>query len=238
MNNVGWVELPKMPDAFPLGTDSVLLADFVQLHGNKRICDLGAGAGTVSLLMAMRHESSLFHGIELQPASVLAAQAAIVQNKLEGRVTVTEGDIRTIHEFLPSGVFDCVVSNPPYFPAGSGAVSDNPVRRLARSEEACPPDALCKAAAYLLKYGGCFCLVHRPERLSVIMSLMTAYKLEPKRLRFVKQCAASAPTLFLLEAKRGGKPGLLIQPDLLLKDDDGSYSPEYKRIYHLGGTEP
>jgi tRNA1(Val) A37 N6-methylase TrmN6 len=56
--------------------------------------------------------------------------------------------------------------------------------------------------------------------------------LEPKRLRLVQHKAASAPILFLVEGRRGGKPGLKIEPPLILANHDGSDTAEIKEIYH------
>ena len=76
-------------------------------------------------------------------------------------------------------------------------------------------------------------LVHRPERLSEIFCTMTACSLEPKRLRMVQYKAQSAPSLVLIEARRGGKPGLSVLPPLILTEN-GEDTGEVKKIYHRG----
>jgi len=75
-------------------------------------------------------------------------------------------------------------------------------------------------------------MVHRPERLSEIFCTLTAHGLEPKRLRMVQYRQGSAPNLVLIEARRGGKPGLAIEPPLLLTNAAGSDSDEVTQIYH------
>ena len=93
-------------------------------------------------------------------------------------------------------------------------------------------DALCAAAARALRWGGRLYLVHKPERLADLMVFLRAARLEPKRLRFVRHSAASAVSLVLLEARLGGKPGLQIEPELVLYGPDGSESAACRRIYH------
>ena len=61
---------------------------------------------------------------------------------------------------------------------------------------------------------------------------MSAHGLEPKRLRPVCSSFDRPPSLVLVEGRRGGKPGLTVEPSLLLTDPDGSESAEYRRIYH------
>ena len=69
-------------------------------------------------------------------------------------------------------------------------------------------------------------------RLADLMVFLRAARLEPKRLRFVRHSAASAVSLVLLEARLGGKPGLQIEPELVLYGPDGSESAACRRIYH------
>ena len=125
-----------------------------------------------------------------------------------------------------------MISNPPYFPAGSGAVSPDPGRALARSEQGCSLEELCDAAAWLCREGGRFCLVHKPEQLSRLFCVLSARGLEPKRLRLVCPRPASPASLVLIEARRAGRPGLVIEPDLILRDESGRETGEYRRIYH------
>lgn len=234
--NQAWITFPPLEEAYPLSTDTVLLADFCTPGSHDRVCDLGAGVGTLSLLLAAGYPDCVFTGLELQEDVADAAAAVIAHNKLSDRVTVRRGDIRQVKAFLAAGSFDTVVSNPPYYPVRSGKHPEGR-REICRSEAFCALPELCDAAAYLLKYGGTFSVVHRPERLAELVTVLSSRKLEPKRLRFVKKQADSAPSLILLAAKKGGKAGLTILPDLVLYDADGSESPEYRRIYHTGGNE-
>ena len=215
----------------PLGTDSVLLADFVRLGGAKRGIDLGCGAGILSLLLLCRSETLRMTGLELREDAAALARENLARNGLESRGEILAGDLREHRSLFSHGSFDLVVANPPYFPAGSGGSSPDPARAGAREERDCTLPQLCAAAAFLLPTGGRFCLVYRPERLSELFCALSAAGLEPKRLRFVSARAESAPSLVLIEARRGGKPGLMIEPPLLLRDEKGEESAEVRRIY-------
>ena len=146
------------------------------------------------------------------------------------------GDIRAHRALLKAGAYSLCVCNPPYFPAGSGRASSDRARALARSEMECTLADVLDAAAWSLRTGGAFCVVHRPERLAELMALMRAHALEPKRLRLVQSTAASAPSLVLAEGRRGGAPGLKIEPPLIVRTDSGGESAEYRRICHRGDT--
>ena len=58
-----------------------------------------------------------------------------------------------------------------------------------------------------------------------------SFQLEPKRLRLCQQRPGKAPFLFLLECRLGGKPGMTVEPVLLLEGPDGSPSQEIEDIY-------
>ena len=96
---------------------------------------------------------------------------------------------------------------------------------------ACTIEDVCLSAAGLLKYGGSLFLCHRVERMCDVIEAMREAGLEPKRMRLVQQRAEKPAKLFLLEGKKGGRPGLVMEPVLLIEDETGAYSGEMKRIY-------
>lgn len=229
-----WAGGPHFAQAehFKLGTDTVLLADFVNTARAKRGIDLGCASGAIGLLLLSKSERLHMTGLEiLSPAAELAVEN-MEKNGLTGRAEIICGDIREHRNLFKSGSFDLVAVNPPYFALGSGAISPISGRDGARGETECSLQEICTAAAWLLSTGGSFNLVYRAERLSELLCCMTALGIEPKRLRLVCHKKDSAPNLVLVEGRRGGKPGLKIEPMLILANDDGSETEEYKRIYH------
>ena len=75
----------------------------------------------------------------------------------------------------------------------------------------------------LLRDGGRFTLIHRPERLAEVCAALTVRRLEPKRLALVKSAPDAAPILFLLEAQKNRRPGLIFEPDVLLTGGAARY---------------
>ena len=231
-----WPGGPKFHQAeygFKLGTDSVLLAHFTNPSRAKRILDLGCGAGVLTVLTAYKAPRGQVIGIEIQPESAEVCKQNMAANGFDPE-QILIGDLREHRKLFEAGSFDLVISNPPYFTANSGFTAPDEKRATARDERTCTMDDLCKAAGYLVKWGGAFTVVHRPERLSELFCSLTKYGLEPKRLRLVSYKANSAPNLILVEARRGGKPGLTIESPLILTKEDGSDTEEVKKIYHRG----
>ena len=149
---------------FALGTDSVLLADFAAQRRARRIADLGCGAGVLTVLLLRALEQAAAVGIELQPDAAQLARDNIRANGLSDRAQILCADLRANRTLLPAGSFDLVVANPPYFAAGSGYTSPDPMRAHARDERTCTMQDICTAMAYLTRWGGSAALVHRPER--------------------------------------------------------------------------
>lgn len=229
-----WTGGPRFAQAehFKLGTDSVLLADFVNTASRKRGIDLGCASGAIGLLLLEKSARLHMTGLEIVRSAAELARENMAENGLSQRTEIICGDIRAHRELFRSGAFDLVAVNPPYFAVGSGALSPKSGRDAARGETECSLGEICAAAAYLLCTGGSFNLVYRTERLSELFCAMSASGLEPKRLRLVCHKVASAPNLALVEGRRGAKPGLKVEPVLVLANDDGSETGEYKRIYH------
>lgn len=219
-------------ESFPLSTDSVLLASFVR--PGRKMADLGSGCGTLGFLLCAGSEALTVQGIELDAASHLRALENIQRNGLQERLFSCHGDVRSIRGLFPTGSFDAVVSNPPYFPVGSGKTSQK--HAAARSEETLNLRQLCEAAAWLLPTGGRFSLVHVPARLCDVLCELRRAGLEPKRLQWVRHKPSAPCCLFFVEAVRGGKPGLRYEPDLIEFDEDGLPTEAYKAAYRIGGS--
>ena len=213
------------------GTDSVLLAGAA--GPGDTIADLGCGAGVVSLLLAWDRPTSRVTGLELSEAACQLASRAVELNGLSDRVSIRRADLRDLTTLPRAGSFDCAVSNPPYFAQGSGKAAKGS-RPMQRSEETCRIDQVCRAAAHLVRWGGTFTVVYRPERLVDLLTALRQTALEPKYLQLVRHRPQSPANLVLVQARRGGKPGLTIQ-ELTLYDTQGRESADYRRLYHKEG---
>ena len=215
---------------FRPGTDTFLLSSLPRLKRSLRVCDLGCGTGLLSLLLLQRQPELQVTGVEILPQAAALARRAAEENHLSGRLTIVEGDLRSRTLPLTPGSFDLAVCNPPYYSPGSGALPDQDALRTARTEATCTLTELCSCAARLLRWDGRFCLVHKPERLTDLLCAMREAALEPKRLRFVCSKPGAAPSLVLAEGRRGGRPGLTVEPPLL-RQADGSPTAELDAIY-------
>lgn len=219
----------EVPDgAFPLSTDSMALAHFIHLKKAARVLDLGSGCGTLGLLLSATHPDCRVTGIELDPIAHAAALENICRNGIETRMESICADLREVAQFASPGSFSCCISNPPYFSGGPASVATPDARR----EDRCNLSDLVKAAAWALKYGGDFYLVHRPERLAQICTLASNEGLEPKRLQLLRHRTDGPVSLILLHCRKGGKPGLSWE-EVSLFDSKGIPTADHRSIYHI-----
>ncbi len=214
--------------AFPLSTDSMVLSHFVRLPKNANILDLGAGCGTLGLLLCARDSTCRVTGLELDKTAHLAALENIARNSLSPRMESICADLRSVSERFSPGQFSVCVSNPPYF-SGGPASTRTP---LARREDACTPVDLFRAAAWGLKYGGDFFLVHKPDRLAELIATAAPFHLEAKRLCLVRHKPDASVSLILLQFRKGAKPGLTLE-EITLYNPDNTPTQAYKEIYHI-----
>ena len=212
---------------FPLSTDSMVLSHFARLPRNARVLDLGSGCGTLGLLLCSRDAACTVTGLELDETAHLAALDNIRRNGLSSRMDSLCADLRSVSGMFSPGSFDVCISNPPYF-SGGPASQATP---LARREDCCAPSDLFRSAAWALKYGGDFFLVHKPERLAQLIAEGSHVGLEAKRLCLLRHKAGALVNLILLQFRKGGKPGLLWE-EIVLHDPAGSPTPIYQEIYH------
>lgn len=214
--------------SFPLSTDSMVLSHFVSLPRNAQVLDLGSGCGTLGLLLCSRNDSCRITGVELQERTHLGALENIQRNRLAARMESICADLRNVPSLFSAGSFSACLSNPPYF-SGGPASRQTP---LARREDCCTPEDLFRAAAWALKYGGDFFLVHKPERMAELMVIASRFSLEAKRLALVRHRENGPVALVLLQFRKGGKPGLIWE-DWPLHHADGTPTSFYHEIYHI-----
>lgn len=91
-----------------VGTDGTLLGAWAP--GGKRILDIGTGTGLIALMMAQRFPDAEVTGVDIDHDAVVQASENVMRSPFSERIRIVEADIKDV-----DGVFDCIVSNPPFF---------------------------------------------------------------------------------------------------------------------------
>ena len=217
---------------FRFGTDSVLLAGFVNASASHKVIDLGAGTGILSILIQGRIGAKLT-AVEIQPEQCDMARRSFKMNGQD--ITLIEGDMEEAYKLTGSGVFDAAVCNPPYYSKTAGKLSSKGQEKYtaaATHEVYCNMDKVAKSASMLIKYGGKLYICCPAERLAEVFTALKAHSLEPNRIRMAASVEGKPPYLALIEAKKGAAPGLKWERQLTVCNTDGSYTNETNEIYH------
>lgn len=229
----GGLRVIQRADAFRFGTDAVLLADFAAPRRHDRVCDLGTGTGIIPLLLYARENTISADAVEIQPDMADMAARSMAMNGLNEKIRVLPGDLRSIRTLLPHARYDLVTCNPPYGKAGGTLLNPDASKRLARHEESCAIEDVACAAAWLLQNGGRLCCVFPAARMIELSDAMRKYRMAPKHIRMVHSRVEKAAHLCLMEGMLDARPGLIIEPPLVIYDENNAYTPELRRIYGL-----
>ncbi|MCM3762604.1 tRNA1(Val) (adenine(37)-N6)-methyltransferase [Alkalihalobacillus oceani] len=222
----------QSPDVFSFSIDAILLGRFVHLPIQKgRILDLCTGNGVIPLVMATRSKAEII-GVELQARLADMARRTVEANRFSSRVTIIEADIKQLPQDIRRDSFDVVTCNPPYFQTATIAERNlNPHLAIARHEIHCTLDDVIRACSECVKQKGKVALVHRPERLGDLITLMRAYRIEPKRMQLIHPKAGKEANMVLLEGIKDGKAGMICLPPLTVYNEKGEYSAAFRAVY-------
>lgn len=213
------LKLIQKKGGFRFGTDAVLLSLFTSVKHGDKVIDLCSGSGIIPTLLWGRVQPAFLVGVEILPQMAEMANRSVALNGMENTTFISRNLIDCHKEF--SFHFDVVTCNPPYMKKSEGKMNETDEKTIARHEIHCTLEDCVKEAGKLLKCGGKFSMIHRSERLVDCMALMRKYDLEPKRLQMVHPAVGQPANLILLEGKKGGKPGLLMEPPIFMYDQNG-----------------
>ena len=218
-------------DGFKFGVDAVLLSDFSNVKKKHRVIDLCTGTGIIPFLLYGKYEPAQIYGLEIQGDMVEMAIRSAKLNSLEEKIAFVNEDLKNVEYLKKLEKFDVVTVNPPYKLNNAGIINPSDKLAIARHEVLCNLEDVISASRILLKDNGRMFMVHRPERLADIFTLMRKYKIEPKRVKMVHPKIGKAPNIVLVEGQRDGGAYLKWEAPLYVYDENGRYTKEIDLIY-------
>lgn len=220
----GRVRLLQPSSGYRVAVDAVLLAAAVDAGPDERVLDLGAGVGAVGLCIASRVPGAKVVGVELQQSLAALAERNATLNGLQDRM------ITIVHDLackLPDelGLFDHVVTNPPYLAKEVADTPPDKVKALATVESSAALAHWLEVATGALKPIGTLTIIHRADRLEAIVGHLV-------RLGFGQVTVKRLPPANRVLVR--GRRSALVQrreaPALVLHKPDGGYSEEAEAV--------
>ncbi|CAG7839228.1 hypothetical protein Z959_03905 [Clostridium novyi B str. ATCC 27606] len=225
------IHVIQKKDGFRFGIDAVLLANFAKVKNGDRVVDLCSGTGIVPFIIAGKTKASNITGVEIQRDMTEMAKRSTKFNKLQDKIEFICEDLTNINNIKKIPKADVVTVNPPYKLCNSGIVNPNDKMAIARHEICCNLEDVIIACRTLLKDNKRMYMVHRPDRLADIITLMRKNKIEPKRIQMVHPNTKKAPNIVLIEGQRDGGAFLKWEPPIYVYKDEGGYSDQIQVIY-------
>jgi tRNA1Val (adenine37-N6)-methyltransferase len=219
-----------------------LAAHFQPPARSASLLDLGSGCGIIGLIVMYRWREKIRNiaALEIQPALAGLTQQNFIENGYQSKCRAVQGDLKNILQIFEPESFSQVICNPPFYKEGSGRKNIAPEALLARHQILANLSEIVRAAASVLKSGGCLVLIYPAERLSELMSCLTESRLEPKRLQIVYSYpddTASAKMVLVSAVKNGGREIRILPPLYIYSEKNGSYSPQMQQLYATGEVE-
>ena len=190
------------------GIDAVLLARHVLAGPRGAVLEVGTGCGVVAALLAASGWEDAIVAVEVQPALADRARRNVAANALEDRVSVVEAEARDLVPVLADRTFARVVSNPPFWPAGSGRTNPHPERAIARHELAIDMAGIMAVVASRLAPGGLATILYPAAREGEACAAAAAAGLRVVRTTPAVPGPGRPPRLVILDIRhgRGGSP--------------------------------
>ena len=226
-------KLIQNTEIFCFGMDAVLLANYCQIKKDSTVVDLGTGTGIIPILLSGKTKAKKIYGVEIQKDVAEMANRSVILNNLQDRIEIKNIDLKQATRELGKNIFDVVTSNPPYMPDDSGLKNKLDNKTISRHESKCSLRDVIEAARDLLAHNGRFFMVHRPNRIVDILTLLREYNLEPKTIKFVHPRANKSPNLVLIKSVKASRPDLKFEDPLYIYREDGEYTDELLEIYGM-----
>lgn len=219
-------------EMFQFSLDSVMLANFVTINKNiKKILDIGTGNAVIPLILSTKTTSKIT-GVEIQKESYELAYKSVKLNNLENQIEIINNDIKEYYKNIETETFDVITCNPPFFKLGEQShLNESIHKQIARHEIALNLEEIIKISKKLLKNKGNLAMVHRPERLIEIITIMKNNNIEPKRICFIHPKEDKEANILLIEGVKNGKPGIKILPPIFSHNNDGSYTKQIEQFF-------
>lgn len=169
-------------NAMKVGTDSVLLGAWTSCFQPKKILDIGAGTGILSLMMAQRTSADI-HAVEIDKEAFEECVSNFKQSIFNDRLVCYLSDIKEFKKKTTTK-YDLIISNPPFFT--ETIFSNQHKRNLARFTQSLPFEFLLECTNELIAERGYFSVIIPFQHEAIFVKLAEQNHLFLQKITHVK----------------------------------------------------
>lgn len=209
--------------ALKVGTDGVLLGAWTNCSTAKRILDIGAGTGVVSIMLAQRSKADIT-AIEIETGAAEQSASNFSNSKWSNRLECIHNSVQNYASRENIKQFDLIVSNPPFF----AVQKETTKRSTARSEQELRLVELIQCVDLLLTNEGRFTIIFPNNRKKELYELAEQFQLYPNTVCTIKGTDASEAKRILVEFSR--KVEELKESQLVIEVERHNYTEAYQAL--------
>lgn len=228
--NLDGLKIIQKTNGYGFTSDSVLLANFVKAKKNDTCVEIGMGSGIISILVNYKEKPKKIIAFEIQKEVASLAKRNVELNSMSDTISIICDKVQNFKQYLNEEV-DVVFSNPPYFKYDETVCGNIEEKIISRFDRELPLEDFFECTSKMLKFGGRLYFINDSKRINECFVCMKKFNLMPKRMYFVHPNQNKNSSVFLCEAVKGGKEGIIIMPPLFTNNLDGDYIQTIQKLY-------
>ena len=206
--------------AMKVTTDACILGAYTEVQGVKSVLDIGTGTGLLSLMLAQRSKAKI-DAIEIDENAYNQAITNANQSNFKDTITVYN---TSIQDFETDKRYDLIISNPPFFQ--NHLKSETESRNNSLHTDTLSFADLLSTVLRLLSPNGTFVVLLPVYESSVFEQLATSKELYPQKKLTIRHRKDTKILRIITTFGRIKKE--IINEELIIKNPDESYSPDFQ----------
>ena len=208
--------------AMKVTTDACILGAYTSVKATKTILDIGTGTGLLSLMLSQRGIAKI-DAIEIDESAYNQAVVNVNNSIYKDKVTIHN---TSIQDFININPYDLIISNPPFFQ--NHLKSETVSRNNSLHTDTLSFENLLSSVLRLLSFNGTFVVLLPMYESSVFEQLAIPQGLYPQKKLMIRHRKGSKILRIITTFGRLKKE--IINEELIIKNPDESYTPDFQEL--------
>lgn len=196
---------------FRMNTDTEVLGNFLNIHKNDIVLDMGTNQGALMLYASLFNPKKII-GLEINKEALKLAKMNMEENNIKNYELINDNIITYQNELV-----DVIICNPPYFKTKEDNKSLNNYKNLAKHEGELTLELLINSIQRNLRDGGELYFLNLSSRLDEVLEVLRKYNLTPKIVKFVHDINKEYSNVFLVKCIKNASDGMVVEKPIIIK---------------------